>query len=76
MKLACRLSGHRWRFRREGATVLWSCERGCGAGGERGYESPAVASVHLRHYARRPPQPVGLLAALAGVLHRGQRRNG
>src|SRR5256885_2339121 len=31
--LACRLLGHRYRFRAEGATMRWECARACGAGG-------------------------------------------
>ncbi|MEA2256154.1 MAG: hypothetical protein QOG35_2199, partial [Solirubrobacteraceae bacterium] len=27
--LRCRLLGHRYRFRSEGDTMRWRCERGC-----------------------------------------------
>ena len=37
------LLGHRYRFAAEGATMRWGCERGCGAGGEKLYESAGDA---------------------------------
>lgn len=64
---ACRLFGHRWTFWRDGATVRWRCDRGCGAGGARAYATPREAVRHLRHYTREPRPPVGLLSALAGT---------
>jgi hypothetical protein len=45
--IACRVFGHRPRFRAEGAVMSWECERGCGMQGEKSYESPAEA----RRYA-------------------------
>jgi hypothetical protein len=35
--IACRLLGHRYRFRAEGPTMRWECMRGCGAAGEKRY---------------------------------------
>ncbi|HET8755217.1 MAG TPA: hypothetical protein VFM58_04370 [Solirubrobacteraceae bacterium] len=66
--LGCRVLGHRWVFWRDGATVRWRCDRGCGAGGARAYRTRRDAQRHLRHYARTPRPPVGLLAALAGTV--------
>jgi hypothetical protein len=45
--LACRLTGHRVRFAAEGNVLRWRCERGCGFGGEKTYDSPERA----RRYA-------------------------
>ena len=42
--LACRLLGHRFRFAADGPTMRWSCERGCGAGGEKRYDSAEDAT--------------------------------
>jgi hypothetical protein len=39
----CAVFGHRYRFRAEGATMVWECERGCGAGGSKAYGTPADA---------------------------------
>ena len=46
--LACRVVGHRWRFSAEGATMRWACTRGCGASGEKRYQS----TEHAAHYAQ------------------------
>ena len=43
MRLACRILGHRYRFRAEGAVMTWKCERACGAAGTKAYASPAAA---------------------------------
>ena len=45
--LACRILGHRFRFRAEGPSMLWECVRGCGAGGSKEY----ATSEDARRYA-------------------------
>jgi hypothetical protein len=45
--LACRILGHRFRFRAEGRSMLWECARGCGAGGSKEYATEEDA----RRYA-------------------------
>src|SRR5581483_6080310 len=48
MDLACRLLGHRYRFRAEGATMRWSCAR-CGAdGGAKQYATAEEAARYAR----------------------------
>jgi hypothetical protein len=36
--------GHRFRFSADGPTMRWSCQRGCGAGGEKTYDGAADAA--------------------------------
>jgi hypothetical protein len=64
----CRVLGHRFRFRADGATMRWSCERECGAGGEKRYASAADAERYARAFdredrdaIRRTPVPLSLL---------------
>ena len=45
--LACRILGHRFRFRADGRSMRWECARGCGAGGSKEYASAEDA----RRYA-------------------------
>jgi hypothetical protein len=74
--LACRVFGHRWRFRRDGATLSWSCGRGCDVGGARTYESAAEAEGYLRHFDRAPGPPTSFIAAIGGTVERrAQRRD-
>src|SRR5581483_2664232 len=42
--VSCRLLGHRYRFEADEATMRWTCERGCGAGGSKEYASAEEAS--------------------------------
>jgi len=66
--LACRILGHRYRFEADGRTMRWTCQRGCGAGGQKIYPSPAAA----RHYAtaldREDRDQLGRRAPLIGLL--------
>ena len=50
--LRCRVFGHRWRFAADGATMRWSCERGCGSSGEKSYPSEADAQRYARAFDR------------------------
>ena len=59
MVLACRVFGHRWRFSAEGETMRWSCERGCGAGGEKRYDSAERAARFAQAFDREDREDVG-----------------
>jgi hypothetical protein len=56
---ACRLLGHRFRFRAEGETMLWECERGCGEGGSKTYATAADARRYAAAFDRRDADDVG-----------------
>ena len=76
--LACRVLGHRWRFSAEGATMRWACARGCGAGGEKRYESAQRAARYARAFDREDRDDVGrrpLLSLLPLGLARRARRD-
>jgi hypothetical protein len=81
VRLSCRLLGHGYRFRAEGATMLWSCQRGCGAAGVKTYNSEVAAARYARAFDR-PDAPVAghgfvplsLLPLRAWRLLRDRRR--
>jgi hypothetical protein len=76
--LACRLLGHRWHFSADGETMRWACTRGCGAGGEKRYESAARAARYARALDREDRDDVGrrpLLSLLPLGLARRARRD-
>jgi hypothetical protein len=56
---ACRVFGHRYRFRAEGPTMVWACERGCGAGGSKRYASPADAARYAAAFDRPDTDDLG-----------------
>jgi hypothetical protein len=64
--LACRILGHRFRFRPDGATMLWECSRGCGAGGSKQYATPEEAARYARGLEREsePDRGPPLIATL------------
>jgi hypothetical protein len=66
--ISCRLLGHRYRFEAEGATMRWSCERGCGAGGSKEYASPADATRYAAAFDREDRDELGRRAPLLGLL--------
>jgi hypothetical protein len=66
--LSCRVFGHRYRFRAEGATMRWTCERGCGAGGSKGYASAAEAARFATSFDREDRDEVGRRAPFLGML--------
>jgi hypothetical protein len=75
--LACRIFGHRFRFSADGAVMRWSCERGCGAGGEKSYPSGAGAARYAAAFDREDRQDLGRRAPLALLplrLSRSARR--
>ena len=66
--LACRVLGHRYRFRAEGERMRWECERGCGAGGSKEYDSAADASRFARAFDREDRHEIGHRAPLFGMF--------
>jgi hypothetical protein len=75
--LACRLLGHRYRFRADGATMRWTCVR-CAAGGEKRYATAADAARYARAFDREDRDDLGrrapLVAGLPLRLYRVWRR--
>jgi hypothetical protein len=64
----CSLLGHRYRFRSEGATMTWACER-CGAvGGSKRYASQEEAARYARALDREDRSDLGKRAPLVGLL--------
>lgn len=66
--LTCRLLGHRMRFTAEGATLLWSCQRGCGEAGTKAYASAAAARRYAQAFDREDREDLGRRAPLIGLL--------
>lgn len=66
--LRCRLLGHRYRFRADGATMSWSCGR-CGeVGGEKRYASADEARRFATAFDREDRSALGRRAPLIGLL--------
>jgi len=64
----CRLFGHRFRFRAQGSTIAWACQR-CGkSGGERVYSSAAEAERYAAAFDREDRDDMGRHAPLIGLL--------
>jgi hypothetical protein len=77
--LVCRLFGHRWRFAAKDETMRWTCTRGCGAGGEKRYESAERAARYARALDREDRDDLGrrpLLSLLPLALARRAGRDG
>jgi hypothetical protein len=66
--LSCRIVGHRYRFGNEGRTMRWSCERGCGAGGEKEYPTEAEARRFARAFDYDQRDATGKRAPLFGLF--------
>jgi hypothetical protein len=66
--LRCRLLGHRFRFTTDGETMRWQCERGCGAGGSKRYDSAGEASLYARAFDREDRDDLGRRAPLFGLF--------
>lgn len=64
----CRVLGHRLRFRAEGPVLRWDCERGCGAGGSKTYDSADAAGRYAAAFDRQDNQDLGKRAPLIGLL--------
>lgn len=73
--LGCRILGHRPRFRAEGATLIWSCERGCGAGGEKAYPSATDARRYAEAFDREDSDDLGKRSLLSLLPLRMARRS-
>ena len=66
--IACRLFGHRHRFRADGPDMTWACER-CGAeGGRKAYGSPEEAARFAAAFDREDRADLGKRAPLVGLL--------
>ena len=65
--LRCRVLGHSFRFSSDGSTMRWTCERDCGAGGEKRYPSAADAARFARAFDREDRRDLGRRAPL-GLL--------
>jgi hypothetical protein len=66
--LRCRVLGHRFRFSSDGDTMRWSCQRGCGAGGEKSYATAHDAARYARAFDREDHEDRGRRAPLFGLL--------
>jgi hypothetical protein len=66
--LSCRLLGHRFRFQAEGATMQWTCERGCGTGGSKEYGSAEEAARYAAAFDREDRSELGRRAPLLGLF--------
>ena len=66
--LACRVLGHRYRFRAEEETKIWECERGCGAGGSKRYDTAAEAKRYATAFDREDRDDLGRRATLVGLF--------
>jgi hypothetical protein len=75
--LACRVTGHRFRFSSDGPVMRWECQRGCGAAGSKRYPSAADATRYAAAFDREDADDVGrrpLLSLLPLALSRRARR--
>lgn len=66
--IACRILGHRYRFEADGPIMRWTCSRGCGAGGEKLYPTPADARRYASAFGREDRDEIGHRAPLIGLL--------
>jgi len=66
--LACRLLGHRYRFRAAGATMTWTCVRCDTPGGSKTYESAAEAERFAAAFDREDREDLGRRAPLVALL--------
>jgi hypothetical protein len=74
--MACRLLGHRPRFRADGATMRWVCARHCGMQGEKRYSSAAAAERYANALDRdTSAASLGKRAPLSLAVLRLARRN-
>ena len=48
--------------------MRWTCERGCGAGGERTYTTPSDAERYARAFDREDREDIGRRAPLVGLF--------
>jgi hypothetical protein len=75
--IACRILGHRPRFWADGEFMRWDCERECGFGGEKRYESAAEAQRYAQALDRRDSDDLGKRPTLSLLpLWLGRRAGG
>lgn len=66
--IACRLMGHRYRFRTRGSVLTWHCGR-CGApGGAKMYADPDDARAYAAAFDREDAADLGRRAPLLGMF--------
>ncbi|MGI8450226.1 MAG: hypothetical protein ACR2MP_24230 [Streptosporangiaceae bacterium] len=68
MTLACHILGHHYRFTADGAVMSWRCQRDCGAGGTKAYESAVAARRFAAAFDREDYEELGRRAPLVGLL--------
>jgi len=66
--LACRLLGHRYSFQADGRTMRWTCRRGCGATGEKVYETAADARRYAGAFDHEDRDELGRRAPLIALM--------
>jgi hypothetical protein len=66
--LACRVFGHRYRFRADGATMTWTCERCAQVGGAKTYATSEEAERYATAFEREDRDEIGKRAPLVGLL--------
>ncbi|MGH9043884.1 MAG: hypothetical protein ACRDVP_03440 [Acidimicrobiales bacterium] len=65
---ACRLLGHRFRFRAQGDLMTWSCQRGCGMTGSKRYASAEMASRYASVLDHEDASDLGKRAPFIALL--------
>ncbi|SDK18025.1 hypothetical protein SAMN04487820_105114 [Actinopolyspora mzabensis] len=60
--------GHRYRFRAVDRELRWHCERGCGAGGSKSYDTAERAERYAAALDREDRAALGERAPLIGLL--------
>ncbi len=66
--MSCTLFGHRYRFTAAGATMSWSCARGCGAGGSKDYPDAAAAARYAQALSATDADDLGKRAPILGMF--------
>jgi hypothetical protein len=66
--MRCRLLGHRYRFRADGATMTWTCERCGDVGGSKEYGSAEEAARFAGAFDREDRADLGRRAPLIALL--------
>ncbi|QKW39717.1 hypothetical protein HUT06_41530 [Actinomadura sp. NAK00032] len=64
----CRIFGHDFRFTADGATMRWTCARGCGAGGAKEYGTASEAQRYARAFDKKDTDDMGRRAPLVGLF--------
>jgi hypothetical protein len=57
--LACSVFGHRFRFSSAGRVMTWTCARGCGAGGQKVYDTAAEATRYAKAFDKEDRKAIG-----------------